>query len=240
MTFYQSIASHYEQIFPLNRAQLDFVKTSFEDTSKLTALDIGCGTGSLSFELAELFSKVTAIDLDEAMLEKAIERNDRGIHFQKLNMLAIEKEYRQNTFDAIICFGNTLVHLDGHKQVLDFFKHARNVLKKNGKLLIQIINYDRIIDQQINGLPTIENNRVKFVRNYFYHPIQNKIDFETILTLKETGETIKNNIQLFPVRKNEIIEQLTDAGFKQFDFYGNFKKDDLTKDSQPLIVEVGN
>lgn len=236
MTFYQSIANHYEQIFPLNKIQLDFIKKSFDDTSKLSILDIGCGTGCLSNELAGLFSKVTAIDLDEAMLEKAIVKNDKGIHFQKLNMLDIEKEFGQQSFDAVVCFGNTLVHLDGSGQVLDFFRQARRMLKKNGKLLFQVINYDRIIDQKIMGLPTIENDEIQFMRNYHYDTIKNKVDFETQLLIKETGQKISNLIFLYPLRINEIKELLKAAGFADWQLYGNFKKEKLTKNSLPLVA----
>ncbi len=240
MTFYQSIADYYEHIFPLNIDQVHFIKTSFDNTSNLSVLDIGCGIGSLSFELAGLFKKVTAIDLDFAMLEKANEKNDRGIHFQKLNMLDIETKYGANSFDAVVCFGNTLVHLDGSGQVLDFFRQAKDVLKQNGKLLFQIINYDRVIDQNIKSLPTIENNNIQFVRNYHYHPVENKIGFETILTNKISGVQIKNHIRLFPIRKQALADLLEKAGFQQINFYGNFKHSSLSPESIPLVCVAIN
>lgn len=238
MSFYESIVDHYEQIFPLNKAQLDFVKNSFDETSKLSALDIGCGIGILSFELSKIFSNVTAIDLDERMLSKAIEKNVAGIHFLKKDMLDIEKEFGRTAFDTIICFGNTLVHLDGSDEIFDFFQQSRKVLKKNGKLLFQIIQYDRIIDQNIKGLPTIENNEIKFVRNYLYYSERNMIDFETILTIKKTGQLIENTIQLYPLRKAEIRELLSKTGFSKILFYGNFKRESLTVNSIPLVVEA--
>jgi len=146
-------------------------------------------------------------------------------------------EFGLNAFDAVICFGNTLVHLEGPDQILDFLRQSRSVLKKNGKLLFQIINYDRIIDQHIKGLPTIENEKIKFVRNYYYQPDQNIIDFETILTIKESGDKIENTIQLYPLRKVESNELLSKAGFSKNLFYGNFKREALNENSIPLIVE---
>jgi len=238
MTFYQSIAEHYDQIFPLNKTQLSFVKNSFENTSDLSVLDIGCGTGNLSFELSRHFEKVTAIDLDKTMLEKAIEKNVYHIQFLSKDMLKIEKEFGQDTFDAIVCFGNTLVHLDGPNEILDFFKQALKVLKKDGKLLLQTINYDRIIDHDVKGLPTIENDKIKFVRNYHIHPDQNAIDFETILTVKETGQQIENNINLYPLQNLELINLLYQAGFKEIFFFKNFSREVITDDSIPLVVEA--
>lgn len=238
MNFYQSIAEYYEQIFPLNKKQIDFVENCFENDSKDSILDIGCGTGSLSIELTKLFSKVSAIDLDEAMIEKAIAKNNKYISFQKLNMLNIDKEYGQNAFDGIVCFGNTLVHLDGYDQVLDFFKQAKSVLKKNGNFLFQIINYDRIIDHQIDGLPTIENDLIKFSRNYYYTKEKNRIDFETILTIKETGQIIENTVKLFPVRKFEIAHLLKKAGFTNVHYFGSFGQNPYKMESIPLVVKA--
>lgn len=47
------------------------------ETSGLTALDIGCGTGLTSVQLATRFKKVVAIDVSEEMLAQAKERAAR-------------------------------------------------------------------------------------------------------------------------------------------------------------------
>lgn len=238
MDFYKQIADYYEDIFPLNFAQLNFARKSFRDTSTLSVLDIGCGTGSLSAELAKYFQSVTAIDLDEAMLKKALKKKQSNIRYQKLNMLEIDHEFGKNSFDAVICFGNTIVHLEGAEQVKHFLKQVKNVLNPSGKFLFQIINYDRIIEQSVKCLPTIENDAIKFVRNYNYQPLKNIVDFETILTIKSSGKEIKNRIPLYPLRKSEIESFLNSAGFSEVHFYGNFKKDTLSKKSIPLVVET--
>lgn len=241
MSFYMSIADYYEEIFPPNKMQIEFVQQAFINTNTLSVLDIGCGIGTLSFELSGLFRKVTAIDLDGAMLNVANSKSHESVSkplFRQLDMQNIQNEFGSNTFDAVLCFGNTLVHLNGPDEVLNFFKQAKSILKENGKLLFQIINYDRIIDQRINGLPTIENEKIKFVRNYSYHAEQNILDFESILTLKDSGEKIENTIQLYPLRKSEIENLLEKSGFSEWQFYGNFKMDEFMRTSIPLIVKA--
>ena len=168
MGFYQSIAEQYEQVFPLNIAQVHFVKESIENPGKSALLDVGCGTGSLSIELGKDFQKVIAIDLDGTMLKKAKAKAevDDNLSFVKMSMLDIEKHFAPNSFDSVICFGNTIVHLKNSDQISNFFKQSKSVLKENGRFLFQIINYDRIIDQKIDGLPTIDNDKIQFVRDY--------------------------------------------------------------------------
>jgi len=238
MDFYQSIADHYDEIFPLNLAQFNFVRNSFNNTSTFTALDIGCGTGALSIELGQIYKSVTAIDLDEGMLTKAKAKLSENVRFQKMDMLKIEKEFGQKSFDAILCFGNTLVHLEDKFQLFDFFKQAKAVLRKGGKLLFQVINYDRIIEKNILSLPTIENSNIRFVRNYILHPDRQKLDFKTNLTIKSSGQLIENTIQLFPTRSDEINHFLRQAGFTEIYFFSNFKREAFAGNSIPLIVEA--
>lgn len=77
MDFYQSISKYYQYIFPLNKVQIDFILSAKEDTKQLRILDIGCAIGDLSMDLANHFNEVVGIDLDEGMIDKAIEKARR-------------------------------------------------------------------------------------------------------------------------------------------------------------------
>jgi tRNA(Ile)-lysidine synthase TilS/MesJ len=59
-----------------------------------------------------------------------------------------------------------------------------------------------------------------------------------MLTLKETGKTLLNTIQLYPIRKKEIVLFLKYAGFTEIKYYSNFKKDKYTPESIPIVVEA--
>ncbi|WP_321298486.1 class I SAM-dependent methyltransferase [Marinifilum fragile] len=243
MDFYQSISKYYQYIFPLNKMQLDFIgKNHPQAKDQLSILDIGCAIGDLSMELAKTYQKVIGIDLDKGMIDQAIRKgkNYKNLEFHLQNMLELDTAFESNSFDIIACFGNTLVHLNSDDEVLQFFQNAKAVLKKDGKLLFQIINYDRIIDQKIDHLPTIENDVIKFERNYKYHPSQEKVDFETILSIKENKNSIRNCIALLALRKSKVEELLQKAGFTNISFFGNFKRENLTENSMPLIVEAYN
>jgi len=241
MGFYKSIARVYNQIFPLNPGQVNFTTGVFVYPGDSSILDIGCGTGSLSLALASTFKRVVGIDLDEKMIEEARSAAPEtlNLEFIPLNMLAIDPHFHAGSFDGILCYGNTLVHLSSLEQISLFFKKCKRLLAPKGKLLIQIINYDRILDQKIGSLPTIESDELQFVRNYIYHPEEHLIDFETILTLKAQGQVIRNSVPLFPVRKSELEDLLKDAGFSYLNFFGNFKREILSSESIPLVIEAG-
>jgi len=240
MGFYQSISDHYSKIFPLNPGQVHFVNNLYPRARQLSLLDIGCGTGELSMELSKRFNRVVGIDLDEAMLEQALKESDRKerIQFYNLNMLEISQKFGPRAFDIVLCFGNTLVHLQSMEEVTSFVKQCSTVIRKGGKLLLQLINYDRILDLNITSLPTLETDEIKFVRNYHYLKDPHLIEFETILTLKSTNKSIHNIIRLIPIRKTELESILLNSGFRDIHFYGNFKGDPSGEESIPLVLET--
>jgi 2-polyprenyl-3-methyl-5-hydroxy-6-metoxy-1,4-benzoquinol methylase len=237
-TFYASIADNYDFIFPFNPAQVEFIKSQVLNTAKKSILEVGCGTGNLTFGLASQFNQVTGVDLDKAMLALAQEKNSKGnVSFIELNMLHLTKQFEKNSLDAVACFGNTMVHLNNNEEIEQFVIAARTVLKEGSPLMIQIINYDRILDENIQSLDTIDNDHIRFERKYKYHSEQHKIAFETTLQLKKTGDVIENSQNLHPIRKREL-EIILMRYFKDIQFFGNFKEGDLDSNSVALIVSA--
>lgn len=145
---------------------------------------------------------------------------------------------KKNSLEGIICFGNTLVHLNSLDEIADFLQQSKTVLNSKGKLLLQIVNYDKILGKNIKQLPIIENDEIIFERNYEYRKSENKIDFNTRLTVKSTQQIIENSIELLPVLKNELAILLKNAGFNTCNYYGNFNQELYTMDSPALIVEA--
>lgn len=241
-TFYHSIAPYYDDIFPYNAVQKDFVLTSAgNQPEKKSVLDIGCGTGNLTLELSKDFKDIIGIDYDRDMVRRAsskTESSESNIDFQYLNMLDIEKHFIPASFDIILCFGNTLVHLADSGEIKSLIRQTRKSLKPGGKLLLQIVHYDRILKQDIGSLPLVDNPKIRFERYYSFNPETGKIEFSTVLTMKGTGKIIKNKIELYPILKSEIEQILIAAGYSSTFFYGSFKGEKLSENSIPLIIEA--
>ena len=165
--FYESIAKVYDYIFPKNRKQLEFVESIKKINSKEKMLDIGCATGNLTELLGEKTRNIIGIDLDKELLKEAKDKHP-NLNFENMNMLEINEKFEENSFERVVSFGNTLVHLDSREEVEEFFQKVYKTLKFNGFFIVQIINYNRIIEKNIKNLPTIDNEKVKFVRDYEY------------------------------------------------------------------------
>jgi 2-polyprenyl-3-methyl-5-hydroxy-6-metoxy-1,4-benzoquinol methylase len=240
MIFYKTIAPYYHHIFKINVNQINFTKSNFNQPNA-KIIDIGCGIGTLSFELNNYYTQVLGIDMDAEMIRVAKEKGkktSKSIEFKQLSMLELDTTIDERSIDGIVCFGNTLVHLNTFEEIASFLKQSKAVLKPNGKLLLQIVNYDRILSKNIKQLPKIDNDEILFERNYYYQKTAHKIDFNTRLTVKSSKEIIENSIKLLPVLKNDLALLLNNAGFKNCNYYGNFNKDPYTIDSPALVISA--
>lgn len=108
--------------------------------SNMRVLEVACGTGRLSKEIAKHVKEYIGLDYSEYMLDIAKEKN-KNIKYIWGDMKKLEKE-KLGTFDIIICGFNSLQHLENDKAVESFLKSCYNILNYNGLLIIDIFNPD--------------------------------------------------------------------------------------------------
>jgi len=241
MSFYSEIADYYDFIFPPGKAQADFVKSCMKPPYPgKKILDAGSGTGDLAVSLSGAGFVVTGIDCDALMSAKAVARIPAGsnITFFCMDMRELPARFGPAAFDAVLSFGNTLVHLTDLKEIALFLRDVKTLLKDEGVFLLQILNYNHILDHNVTDLPLIENDTIRFDRHYTYDSATNRIAFRTVLTIRKTGARIVNEIPLYPIRKQELETALKAAGFMSMSWYGDFNKGELKPDSLPLVVEA--
>jgi glycine/sarcosine N-methyltransferase len=238
MPLYDHIAEFYDEIFPLKETRLSFVD-SFLNRDNLTVLDTGCASGELALALSKKGHHVTGIDLDRKMVElagqKAKETNSTAKFFIK-DMAGIGSDFPPACFDAVLCFGNTLVHLENLEKIKEFLSSVWKVLKKEGLFLLQIVNYDSILSDGINELPLLTSENFLFRREYHYNRTAHRIHFLTYLTVKKSGRIIKNSETLYPLTFKELNHALSDAGFSDVQFFGSDSKAAYEKNSPALIA----
>ena len=225
--FYNEIAEKYDYIFPLSPAHQTFFAS---ELCGKTVLDVGAATGNLTAHLLSQGYEVTAIDLSERLIAKAAEK---GITVQQRDMLTIDE---LSTFDNIVCIGNTLPHLDSKASVQLFLQKAYGQLTQGGKLVLQLVNFEKYFAQQqgdyLGNLPLITNDKVKFER-YYYLNSEGRIIFKTIL-----DDTIENEELLQPIFADELTQWLTQIGFQAIKLYGIFKKDPFDKEKSMALIII--
>ncbi len=233
MSFYSDFAHYYDQIFPVGQDTIDLFRQTFKENGKL--LDIGCGAGGYALAMAKLGYFVDGIDYDPSMIKIANQKNNPSLRlsFKQGDMLDIDIF---DAYDGIYCIGNTLVHLDSEQAVFEVLGKLYDGLKPGGTLVLQIVNYDRILSMNIKNLPTLRADNLEFVRDYHFNGT--KIEF--ITTLKTNEGIYKNSVDLLPLRQNDLFKMMTQIGFYEVRSFGRFDLSPFEHDLSFMLVMKGS
>lgn len=240
MSFYQQIAPYYHHIFKLNQAQVTFIK-AFIPKKDAFIVDVGCGIGTLSFEMARVYTNVIGLDIDAEMIGVASQRKENEqsiVSFIQGGMLDVTQLFKPKSVDTLVCFGNTLPHLNSLEEVQLFFQLVKTILKEDGKLVMQLVNYNSILANNTESLPVIENEEIRFERNYGFKNNVQKIDFLTRLTVKANNTIINNSVELLAVLQEDIEKALLHCGFEHIQCFGSFTKETYKPKESPALIVV--
>ncbi|MCG0278571.1 MAG: class I SAM-dependent methyltransferase [Thermanaeromonas sp.] len=102
----------------------------------LEILDVGCGTGNLSLELARMGVRVTGIDISQPMLDKARFKAEReGLTVKFVLADARKLPFGDETFDAVV----SVTALEFVPDLREALEEAYRVLKPGGRLVVGVI-----------------------------------------------------------------------------------------------------
>ena len=109
------------------------------DVSEKTVLDIGCGNGHITREIAKRAGKVIGIDISPEMLEQARRLYEDVDNLQFLSASAGQLPFPNEVFDATFC-SMTIITFPSVEMLKGMFKEAARVLKPGGILAISWSN----------------------------------------------------------------------------------------------------
>ncbi|ACS89254.1 MULTISPECIES: class I SAM-dependent methyltransferase [Thermococcus] len=145
--FFDREADYYlqEAFTKHTKKEIDFLLEEFKLPEGAKILDVGCGVGRHSLELAKRGYRVTGVDISQKMLEKAEERAQKeGVEVEFIKADAT-KFARNEKFDAAVCLCEGAFSLLGSSD--DPIEHdlaiLRNVyksLKPGGKFILTALS----------------------------------------------------------------------------------------------------
>jgi SAM-dependent methyltransferase len=128
-------------------AETDWIEHALGVEGGAAVLDVACGVGRHSIELARRGYEVTGIDLSPTMVQRAEGAclgAPRRPSFAQGDMLALDYE---ESFDAAFCVGSSFGFFDDQRNA-DVATRIHRSLKDNGTFLLQVINRDHAIQSQ--------------------------------------------------------------------------------------------
>lgn len=225
--WYQALFENYGQkydneIFTQGTlGECNFIESEISFNKSLKILDIGCGTGRHSIELAKRGYQITGVDLSESMLQRAREKAIKAnvsVNFRQgdARNLPFETE-----FDLVImiCEG-AFPLMETDEMNFQILQNAAKALKPEGKLIFTTLNGLFPLFHSVKDF--LESNSVEGNATY----AENTFDLMTFRDYNVTSftdddgivhQTDSNERYYVP---SELTWLLKSLGFRKIDIFG--------------------
>ena len=192
--FYDDLAQDYHFIFKdweqwmKNQGKIlhELISIHYSDKSvnlkDIKVLDCAAGIGTQAIGLALYGYKVHATDISSNAIKRATKESIKflkpnQISFDVVDFCNLDKclSHKKHTFDIVICCDNALPHLLTNDLIKKALKSMKNMLKKNGLLILSVRDYDKIRNEKYLQTGTTPKC---FIRKNDNHKLYRQITFQ--------------------------------------------------------------
>ncbi|MCK4407313.1 MAG: methyltransferase domain-containing protein [Bacteroidales bacterium] len=221
--------------------EVDFIENELNYDKAKKILDIGCGTGRHSIELAKRGYKVTGFDLSESLLNKAI----RIAKDNKLEINFLKKDARDFNFNCqydlaiMICEG-AFPLMETDEMNYKILKNIHSSLKDNGKLIFTTLNGLFPLVHSVKDF--LEKNQGEGESQENTFDLMTFRDYSIYETIDDLGNKKILNCNERHYVPSEISWLLKSLGFKKTEIFGcklgAFSRNDelTTEDFEMLVI----
>lgn len=214
------------------RGEDGWLLNQLKDHGSKKVLDVALGDGVDTIYLLQQGFEVSCNEFDSAFREKAIE-NAKNQNFvikpTNLDWRSLQEKYEKRSFDAVICFGNSLTCLDGRVNQLAAIRQFYQILLPGGVLLIDERNYQRILDNREAALAGTLHSSGKYLYTGTSKVRARFVDISSRGILIEYNHLSKHKIAyyiVYPFKKGELLGLLKDAGFSHIIQFSDYEEGD--------------
>ena len=221
------------------RKQVDFLTQTLGCKPPTDVLDLGCGDGRHSLELARRHFRVTGLDLSEELLTRARERATAAglaIHFHQGDMRDIPFE---STFDLVVNFFTSFGYFDSDAENTRVLRAIARALKPGGRFLMDYLNRSSVIhslkphdlkeengrrieqNRWISGNPDVPGEPVRINKRVTIEDEQGKREYE-------------ESVRMYTL--DELTSMLMDAGIEIERTFGDFNGSPFGDQTPRLVV----
>ena len=232
-------AKSYDDFIKRDSLLPDGLLGLIKSTKAENILEFGCGTGSVAVGLSLEGYRVTAVDLSADMLEKARSKSRKYNSRTEFITGDIAGINLSRQYDLLLCLGNTLplIHKlpDARRLITNFARH----LKPGGTLIIQQLNYDRILRDKPRTFAVDRSDSSIRIKQYKYGKslIEFVVSILDLTTIPPRAHTSESKIR--PWKKLELFAELKNAGFSKTKAFGDYRSSKFGLKSKDLIIVAG-
>jgi len=233
-TFFSGVVVDTCKVLPpeLTRSEADFIAKALQVPPPARLLDVPCGAGRHTIELARRGYKLTGVDLSPECLKVAAgaaAEQHLEIAWRHGNM----QELPAGTdFDGAFCFGNSF-GFGSEEEDQKFLAAVHGALRPGARFALDTKSAETIFPRFL-ARPWFEVGDLKFLENQEYDPVRGRIDTEYTLIVGDRTEKRAGSERLYIYR--QIHQLLAAAGFGDIAAYGSLRGDPFRLGSERLLI----
>jgi SAM-dependent methyltransferase len=217
------------------RREVDFIVKALDLPAGAKVLDLCCGQGRHSLELARRGFQVVGVDLSEALLyaaRKRAESEGLSVIFLLCDMREIDFS---NEFDAVINMFTSFGYLESEAEDEKVLAKVAQALKSGGKFLLDVVNRDRLVrDFQAREWHAADEGWLVLEERTFDH-LSGRMETRWVCVARDGVRYERlSSVRLYTA--SELRTMLERAGLKVTNLFGDYDGSPYSWDSQRLIV----
>ena len=221
--WYEELFTNYSKSYdnePFTMGTLNecnFIEGEINHNKSIKILDVGCGTGRHSIELAKRGYTVTGIDLSDDQLNRAREK----AHNENVIVSFIKKDARNFNFDkefdlAIMICEGAFSLMETDEMNFQILVNINNSLKSDGKLILTCLN---ALFPLVNNIKEFLNEEGQLISDSSFDLITFR-EYQKFSAPDDDGNLRKLSSNERFYAPSEISWMLKSIGFKNIDILG--------------------
>jgi SAM-dependent methyltransferase len=201
-------------------------------------LDVCCGVGRHSIELASRGYRVTGIDAMQPYVDVAASRAGRRKVRASFEACDMRRLRYRNEFDAAICMWTSFGYFEDDKDHLKGLRAIRRALRRRGKFIVDLINRDWLI-KNFQPYGWFERTGGFVLEHREFDPAGSRIDSEWVYIKKNGGDgpgVVRKTVSLRVYSPHELLSLLEAGGFTVGAVFGDRQEVMPTPDHRMLSV----
>jgi cyclopropane fatty-acyl-phospholipid synthase-like methyltransferase len=229
----------YKDVFPIERAEqeVEGILEILKLEQGASILDLCCGQGRHSLELAKRGFRMTGLDLSELHIQQArqtSETQELDIKWLRRDMRDIPDELTAS-FDAVINMFSAFGYLESQEEDIKVLKAVRRSLKPDGQFLMEIMNREFVIRNYqpkdwhytSDGLLILEERRFDLLTG------QNHVQVHII---EKNGKKTVQGHAMTLYSLSEMKTLYASAGLEMRDVFGALDKRPYEFDCNKMVI----
>lgn len=186
-------------------------------------LDLACGTGNMTIEMAKYFKNIWALDLSSQMLTEAESKFRASNKKAKFVCQDICNLKLNNKFDLITCCLDSTNYILEESGLISYFHGVNYHLKENGIFIFDVNSFYKLTSILANNTFTFDNEEVAYIwENYLDDDI---VEMNLTFFVREGSlyRRFDEEHRERAYREEQLEKLLCDSGFKIIQKLDNYE-----------------